>query len=95
MILARVSGTLVATQRSDAVPAARYLVVTPADQRGEPRGSALVALDTVGAGRDEIVLVAQGSSARQTKLSDKKAIDAVVIGIVDQVEDSGTVTYKK
>ena len=95
MILARVSGTLVATHRSDAVPAARYLMVTPTDQSGETRESALVALDTVGAGRDEIVLVAQGSSARQTKLSDKKAIDAVVIGIVDQVEDSGTVTYKK
>ncbi len=95
MILARVSGTLVATRRSDDVPAARYLLITSTDSRGVDGGSTLVALDTVGAGTGEIVLVAQGSSARQTKASDKKAIDAVIIGIVDQVDQEGTVTYKK
>ena len=95
MILARVSGSLVASHRCDEVEGARYLMVTSTDSRGLAKGSAMIALDTVGAGQDEIVLVAQGSSARQTKLSDKKAIDAVIIGIVDQVDVDGALTYRK
>lgn len=95
MTLARVSGTVIATRRSDEVPSARYLVVTPTDQYGKAAGRAVVALDTVGAGIEEIVLLSQGSSARQTVITDKKAIDAVVVGIVDLVEERGTVTYKK
>ena len=95
MILARVCGTVVATRRTDGVPAARYLLASPTDQHGAVQSGAIIALDTVGAGIDELVLVAQGSSARQTALSDKKAIDAVIIGIVDLVEETGTVTYRK
>ncbi|TVQ39710.1 MAG: ethanolamine utilization protein EutN [Spirochaetaceae bacterium] len=95
MILARVCGTVVATRCTDGVPAARYLLANPTDQHGAAKSGAIIALDTVGAGIDELVLVAQGSSARQTAVSDKKAIDAVIIGIVDLVEETGTVTYRK
>lgn len=95
MTLARVCGNVVSTKRSDAVAGARYLLVAPADPVGDVLERAIVALDTVGAGLDELVLVSQGSSARQTQATDKKAIDAVIIGIVDVVEASGSVAYKK
>ena len=95
MTLARVTGTVVATQRTDDLRSPRYLLVTPADHHGAAEGVPLIALDTVGANRDELVLVAQGSSARQTCVSDGKAVDAVVVGIVDMVEEASEVTYRK
>jgi microcompartment protein CcmK/EutM len=72
-----------------------YLVVDPCNAKGHGSGKHIVALDSVGAGFDEVVLLAQGSSARQTQLSDKKAVDAVIVGIVDTVEEARKVTYRK
>jgi microcompartment protein CcmK/EutM len=93
--LARVAGTVVATESVDGIDRPTYLIVDPCDAAGRGSGKHLVALDTVGAGFDEIVLVAQGSSARQTTASDKKAVDAVIVGIVDIVEEASRVTYRK
>jgi microcompartment protein CcmK/EutM len=93
--LARVSGTIVATESVDGIDRPTYLIVDPCDTAGRGAGKHLVALDTVGAGIHEIVLVAQGSSARQTAASDKKAVDAVIVGIVDIVEEASRVTYRK
>ncbi|NBF39817.1 MAG: ethanolamine utilization protein EutN [Spirochaetes bacterium] len=96
MNLARVTGTVVATLSVDGVDRPTYLIVDPCDTGGRPSGKKqLVALDTVGAGFDEIVLISQGSSARQTQASDKKAVDAVVVGIVDMVDEASQVTYRK
>lgn len=95
MQLARVAGTVVATESVDGIDRPTYLIVDPCDAAGRGSGTHLVALDTVGAGFDEIVLVAQGSSARQTAASDKKAVDAVIVGIVDIVEEASRVTYRK
>ena len=96
MQLARVTGTVVATRSVDGVDRPTYLIVDPCDTSGRGGGEKqLVALDTVGAGFDEVVLVAQGSSARQTQVSDKKAVDAVVVGIVDLVDEASQVTYRK
>ena len=63
--------------------------------RQEGRGEYLVALDVVGAGVGELVMVAQGPSARNTRVSESRAIDAVVCGIVDLVEERGAVVYRK
>jgi len=52
-------------------------------------------LDLVGAGLGEMVIIAQGSSARQTSLTFEKPIDAVIAGIVDLVEEDGTVVFRK
>jgi microcompartment protein CcmK/EutM len=52
-------------------------------------------LDLVGAGTGEVVIVAQGSSARQTPFTKEKPIDAVIVGIVDLVEENGKVVFKK
>ncbi len=96
MQLARVTGTVVATRNVDGVDRPTYLIVDPCDTRGRGGGTQqLVAVDTVGAGFGEVVLIAQGSSARQTKPSDKKAVDAVVVGIVDKVDEAAEVTYRK
>ena len=99
MIFATVAGTVVSTRRSDSIPGAKYLLLEQCthrgEPRGEPRGEFLVALDELGAGPGEMVLVSQGSSARQTPASDKKPIDAVVAGLVDLVEERGEIVYRK
>lgn len=95
MILGRVVGTVVATRRADEIPGARYLLVQATDTRGAVRPAWHVVLDPLGAGVGELVLVAQGSSARQTRTTAEKPVDAVVSGIVDLVEEGGDVVYRK
>ena len=95
MILGRVTGTVVSTRRNDSMPQVRYLLVESCSTEGALLGDSLVAVDPLGAGPAEIVLVSQGSSARQTSDTDKKPVDAVVVGIVDLVETRGKVVYRK
>ncbi len=95
MITARVRGTLVASVQSNPVEGARYLLVEPCDQKGEPAGSVFVALDTVQSGSGDVVLIARGSSARQTSETADKPIDAVIIGIIDLIEEKGRIVFKK
>ncbi len=95
MMIGKVVGTVVGTKRSDEVPGAKYLLVSSCTQKGESEGDYLVALDALGAGSGEVVLVSQGSSARQTEITHKKAIDAVVVGIVDLIEERGKIVFRK
>jgi len=95
MILARVAGTVVADRRSDSISGARYLLTELCTADGAPLSEHLVAIDPLGAGLGEVVLISQGSSARQTALTDKKPIDAVIVGIVDMIEELGSVVYRK
>ncbi|HEY2828831.1 MAG TPA: EutN/CcmL family microcompartment protein [Thermoanaerobaculia bacterium] len=83
MQLARVVGTVVSTRKEPNLAGLKLLVVRPLDEEGKDSGNALVAADAVGAGPDEVVLIASGSSARQTEMTDKKPVDAVVMAIVD------------
>ena len=92
MVLARVIGTVVASGNSDGVEGGRYLLVEPTDLTGEPDGSVLLALDAIRSNRGDLVLVSQGSSCRQTAETKDRAVDALVVGIVDTVdtgEDDG------
>jgi len=95
MLLAQVIGTVVSTQKADSLKGTKYLLVQTCNQRAELRGGYVVALDLVGAGLGEMVIIAQGSSARQTSLTFEKPIDAVIAGIVDLVEEDGTVVFRK
>jgi microcompartment protein CcmK/EutM len=95
MIFARVVGTVVATRRSDELPGAKYLLVELASPKGEGHRDYMVALDGVGAGVGELVIVAQGPSARQMAFSDRKPVDALISGIVDLVDERGSVVYRK
>jgi len=83
MQLARVVGTVVSTRKEPNMEGLKLLVVRPLDEEGRDAANALVAADAVGAGPDEVVLIAAGSSARQTQMTDKKPVDAVVMAIVD------------
>ena len=95
MQLARVVGTVVASRKEPNIVGLKLLVVKPLDEDGRPTGNALVAADAVGAGPDEIVLIASGSSARQTEATDKRPIDAVVMAIVDSWTVGDDVKYRK
>jgi len=95
VILCRVVGTVVATHRCDDIPGARYLLVQATDMKGQGRTGYHVALDPLGAGPGELVLLSRGSSARQTESSHQKPVDAIVAGIVDQVDAHGHAVYRK
>lgn len=95
MQLAKVVGTVVATRKESTLEGLKLLVVRPLDEEGKELGSQLVAADAVGAGPDEIVLIASGSSARQTQQTDKRPIDAVIMAIVDSWAIDGVVKFRK
>jgi microcompartment protein CcmK/EutM len=95
MQLARVVGSVVATRKEASLQGLKLLVVKPLDEEGRETGNALVAADAVGAGPDEVVLIAAGSSARQTEATDKRPVDAVVMAIVDSWHVGDALKYKK
>jgi len=95
LLLAKVKGTIVSTMKADSIQGTKYLLVQLCDQREKLGKQFVVALDLVGAGVEEVVIIAQGSSARQTKMTYEKPIDAVVVGIVDLIEEKGKVAYRK
>ncbi len=95
MLLAKVIGTVVATRKEPSLDGLKLLLVRPVNDEGQEVGAPLVAADAVGAGPDEMVLVAAGSSARQTQATDKRPVDAVVMAIVDSWSVAGAVKYKK
>lgn len=95
MRLAKVVGTVVATQKDPKLCGAKFLVVEDVDLEGEVCGSQLVAFDAVGAGIGEIVLYAQGSSARQTSRTDGCPVDCTIMAIVDIIETGGKPRYVK
>jgi len=86
MILARIIGTVVATQKDERLVSSKLLVAQPLDARGEEQGPDLVAVDTVDAGFGETVLIVSGSSARMAAGLKDTPVDAAIVGIVDAVE---------
>ena len=91
MFVARVTGSVVSTQKVDAMVGYKLLVVEPYRLEAEKRasltttGRTFVAVDMLGAGEGEYVLITQGSSARLTPETKDMPIDTVVVGIVDRV----------
>ena len=100
MILARVEGSLVATKKNDKMTGSKFLVVRPlivdATNAAELRAgtSTVIAVDELGAGEGEVVLVVQGSSARLAGTNKESPVDAVIIGIVDTVDLGRNVIYR-
>jgi len=95
MLIARVIGTLVSTQKEPTIEGLRLLVCQPLNAEGEKVGAAVVAADAVGAGVGEVILFATGSSARQTIATQNRPVDAVVMAIVDHWEVGGETKYLK
>lgn len=87
MIIAKVIGNVWATKKNERLNALRLLFVQPLDKDMGAVGDVIVAADEIGAGSDEIVLITQGTSAMHAFDDDKKVpVDAVVLGIVDNLE---------
>jgi ethanolamine utilization protein EutN len=91
MFLARITGNVTATQKVPVMTGQTLFVVEPlrvneqSQQDLQPTGRTFIAVDTVGAGEGEIVLIVQGSSARFTDETSKLPIDCAIVGIVDNV----------
>lgn len=85
MILAKVMGTVVATRKDDRLEGKKLLVCRPVSPAGEAEGNFVIAVDTVGAGFHETVLLVTGSSARMAGGNMESPIDTAVVGIVDAV----------
>jgi ethanolamine utilization protein EutN len=87
MQIARVVGTVVSTQKNRKLEGAKLLLVQPIGLDEQPRGVTLLAIDSVGAGVGEKVLVVlEGKAAGDALRRKAAAVDAAIIGIVDAVE---------
>ncbi len=95
MLLGRVAGTLVASRKEPTMDGLKFLVVRHLDVDNNETGGFVVAADAVGAGVDEVVLVATGSSARQTEATRDRPCDAVIMAIVDTWEVEGEERFHK
>lgn len=83
MIIGKVVGSIVSTRKSDKLIGNKFMVVEPMDKMRSSAGQ-IVAIDNIGAGVGEIVLVAQGSAARIGCDLEGAPIDAAIVGIVDE-----------
>ena len=101
MFIAKVTGSVVSTQKIGSMTGHKLLVVEPFRLEGKKRktlettGRTFIAVDTLGAGEDDFVLITQGSSARLTPETKELPIDAVIIGIVDTVHIEKTNVYSR
>jgi len=86
MVIGKVIGTVWATRKDAGLTGMKLLVVRNVDLSYQLQDKFVVAVDSVGAGVGEIVLVATGSSARQTDITKNKPVDAVVMAIVDKLD---------
>ncbi|QCX33961.1 ethanolamine utilization protein EutN [Caloramator sp. E03] len=87
MIIAKVVGTVISTRKSCNLVGSKFLIVEPVEEMKLKNENRIVAVDTVGAGVGEIVLVALGSAARVGCNMAESPVDAAVVGIVDNRKD--------
>lgn len=88
MLLGKVIGTVWSTRKDENLVGSKFLIVRQLNLDYTPKESTVIAVDSVGAGVGEIVLIAQGSSARQTTITHNKPVDSVVMAIVDKLDVS-------
>lgn len=95
MRIAKVVGVTISTMKQEKLHARKLLVVRETDETGKVVGKPIVAVDVVDAGVGDLVLIAQGSAARQTEMTDKSPVDAVIMAVIDSLEVDGDVTFRK
>jgi len=95
MLIGKVVGSVVATQKDEKLEDRKLLVVQVHDHQNAPQAQYVVAVDAVGAGQGDLILYATGSSARQTVLTDGRPCDAVVMAVIDSWDLGGENVYEK
>ena len=95
MILGKVVGTVISTQKNIDIKGAKFLLIEKCNHKGEKKGDFLVALDIIGVGKDELVMISESTSARETPETMNKPIDALIVGIIDVIDDNDKVSYRK
>jgi microcompartment protein CcmK/EutM len=96
MQICKVKGTIVSTNKDPKLTGMKLMVVVPVEPAsGKETNAPLIAIDTVGAGAEEIVMTVGGSSARQTQVTEGKPVDAAIIGIIDSIELDGKLVFRK
>lgn len=96
MKVCKVLGNVVSSNKDESIKGFKLLIVQPVDMyEFKPESSPFVAIDTVGAGEGEIVLVVAGSSARLTTTTKDKPADAAIQAIIDFIKIDGKQTYSK
>ena len=95
MILGKVVGSVVAEKKDIDIEGARFLLINICNQRAEKKDDFIVALDLVGAGYNELVMISQSTPARETQITNNKPIDAIIVGIIDVIDENENIVYKK
>lgn len=95
MTLGKVVGTVVSSSNTTGMAGTTFLLIEKCSQAGESKNNFVVALDLVGAGNDEMVMISEGSTARETPSTVGKPLDALVVGIVDVIDENDIVIYRK
>ena len=95
MRIALVIGSTISTIKDEVIRGRKLLIVQNTDTSGKPNGEPYIAVDTVSAGTGDLVMVTDGSSARYTNQTTNAPVDAVIVGVIDSLEMSGKVTYRK
>ncbi len=95
MIICNVVGSAVATAKDPALVGKKLLLVEHTSETGADGRDPFVAVDTVGAGVGELVLVVLGSGSRETATTGQQPIDAIIVGIIDNIERDGQFVYQK
>lgn len=95
MLLLRIVGSVVATHKDPKLEGQKLLVGKEIELDGALTDTYHVAVDTVGAGMGEVVLVVRGSSARMTDITNDKPVDSAIVGIVDEIEVAGDIVWRK
>ncbi|GAB1350311.1 EutN/CcmL family microcompartment protein [Ignavibacteriales bacterium] len=86
MIIGKVIGTIWSTKKDESLVGSKFLIVRELDLELKEKSNFVIAVDSVGAGEGEVVLVATGSSARQTNITKNKPVDAVIMAIIDKLD---------
>jgi microcompartment protein CcmK/EutM len=95
MLLGRVAGSVVASQKEPLMEGYTFLLVRQLGVDNTESGGHVIAVDAVGAGVGEVVMYASGSSARQTAVTKDRPCDAVIMAIVDTWDVNGETVYVK
>ena len=95
MRIAKVVGMAIATVKDRRLEGGKCLLVSAADSSGKEQGMPIVALDMVGAGEGELVMIAEGSSARVAAGDANRPVDAAIVAILDSLHHNGKITYTK